>query len=32
MYSPPWEGNFCDEQGKAVKPLIIQGYIDTWDM
>jgi hypothetical protein len=32
MHSPPWEGNFCDEQGKAVKPLIIQGYIDTWDM
>jgi hypothetical protein len=27
-HSPPLEGNFCDEQGKAVKPAIIQDYID----
>ena len=29
MHYPPLEGNFCDKQGKAVKPAIIQ---DTWDM
>jgi len=32
MHSPPLEGNFCDEQGKAVKSPIIQDYIDIWDM
>ena len=26
MHSPPSEGNFCDEQGKAVKPAIVQDY------
>jgi hypothetical protein len=29
---PPLEGNFCDEQGKAVKLPIIQDYIDAWGM
>ena len=37
MHSPPLEGNFCDEQGKAVKPAIIHncnrlmGYVDECD-
>jgi len=26
MHSPPLESNFCDEDGKAVKPAIIQDY------
>jgi hypothetical protein len=25
MHSPPLDSNFCDEDGKAVKPAIIQG-------
>jgi hypothetical protein len=34
LHHPPAEGNFCDEQGNALKPIIIQdnnrhmGYID----
>jgi hypothetical protein len=37
MHSPPLEGNFCDEHGKAMKPAIIQdsnrhmGYVDKND-
>jgi len=26
LHSPPLEGNFCDEHGKAMKPAIIQDY------
>jgi hypothetical protein len=26
MHSPPLDSNFCDEDGKAVKPAIIQDY------
>ena len=37
MYSPPLEGNFCDDHGKAMKPAIIRdcnrhmGYVDKSD-
>lgn len=37
LHSPPLEGNFCDEHGKAMKPAIIQdynrhmGYVDKSD-
>jgi hypothetical protein len=37
MHSPPLEGSFCDEHGKAMKPDIIQdynrhmGYVDKSD-
>jgi len=37
MHRPPTEGNFCDEQGKAQKPVIVTayshhlGYIDRGD-
>ena len=30
MHYRPLEGNFCDEQGKAVKPAIIQDTRDKW--
>jgi hypothetical protein len=26
MHHPPAEGNFCDEHGNALKPVIIQDY------
>jgi len=26
MHSPPLEGNFCDEHGRAVKPATIQDF------
>jgi hypothetical protein len=26
MHSPPAEGNFCDEQAKAVESLLLQDY------
>jgi hypothetical protein len=32
IHSPPLEVNFCDKHRKAVKPAIIQDYLDTWDM
>jgi len=37
MHSPPLEGNFCNEHGKAVKLAIVQdcnrhtGYVDKSD-
>ena len=37
MHTPPVEGNFCDESGRAVKPRVIQdynthvGYVDKSD-
>jgi len=30
MHRPPTEGNFCDEQRKAQKPVIVIGY--NWHM
>lgn len=32
MCSPPLDSNFCDEDGKAVKPATIQNYRDTREM
>jgi hypothetical protein len=26
MHRPPTEDDFCDEQGKAQKPIIVTGY------
>jgi len=37
MHRPPAEGNFCEEHGKAQKPVIVEdynwhmGYIDRGD-
>jgi hypothetical protein len=30
MCRPPAEGNFCEEHGKAQKPIIVEGY--SWHM
>jgi hypothetical protein len=34
IYSPPAEGNFCDNNGNALKPAIVEDYncTDTWAM
>jgi hypothetical protein len=26
IHNPPAEGNFCDEKGTAIKPLIVEDY------
>jgi hypothetical protein len=37
MHAPPAEGNFCDEHGNAIKPVIVadynkhMGYVDKAD-
>jgi hypothetical protein len=37
IHNPPAEGNFCDEKGNAIKPLVVEdydrhmGYVDKGD-